>query len=401
MSVSNLPTRAEVLLKMFQRWTPVAPMEYVPLDQVCGRISAHELQSQVTLPVVRSSIADGIAVDSARFAQGMPDTSRWVKGVDYVRADTGDDFDDRFDTVLRIEDVIFPSSGGVILKEGVQVTPGSYIRHSGGIIREGEVILRAGRPIRSADMGLLALGGIQQVPVRKQPVVAFVPTGSELIAPGAPLTRGKNIDANSTLARHMLAEMGAQPLVFPIVRDDTAHIDAALTLALERADIVVLNGGSAQGEEDFTCRMLEQQGEVLCHGVAAGPGRPICVAILQEKLVINLPGPIMSAWYGLDWCVRPAVSRYLGIPMQRRQRVTATLTQDVDGVRGIDFLIKLHLRKRSDGSWQATPLPFRTVPLSECFTSGGMMVSPVGEEGYRAGDQIQAELLCGEEYYGY
>ncbi|MFR3091068.1 MAG: hypothetical protein ACLTMP_04435 [Eggerthella lenta] len=61
---------------------------------------ACDLASTNTLPVVRASSFDGIAVKSAAFANGMPDTSSWKPGVDYVRADTGDDFPDAFDAVV-------------------------------------------------------------------------------------------------------------------------------------------------------------------------------------------------------------------------------------------------------------------------------------------------------------
>ena len=56
---------------------------------------------------------DGIAVKSAAFANGMPDTSSWKPGVDYVRADTGDDFPDAFDAVVMIEKAVVREDGSV------------------------------------------------------------------------------------------------------------------------------------------------------------------------------------------------------------------------------------------------------------------------------------------------
>ena len=72
-----------------------------------GRIPSAKVCSVWTLPVVRSSAGDGIAVDSSRFAQGIPDTSGWIQGRDFVHADTGDDFDDAFDAVIMVEDIAF------------------------------------------------------------------------------------------------------------------------------------------------------------------------------------------------------------------------------------------------------------------------------------------------------
>ena len=73
------------------------------LDEAVGRVLARDVVSTNTLPVVRASSFDGIAVKSAAFADGLPDTSGWKLGVDYVRADTGDDFPDDFDAVVMIE----------------------------------------------------------------------------------------------------------------------------------------------------------------------------------------------------------------------------------------------------------------------------------------------------------
>ena len=102
--MTGFPTREEALADFFKAWRPPFSfsgsndgIELVDLDSAVGRILAKDLKSQSTLPVVRASGLDGIAVKSSAFLDGWPDTTRWTQGVDYVRADTGDDFDDAFD----------------------------------------------------------------------------------------------------------------------------------------------------------------------------------------------------------------------------------------------------------------------------------------------------------------
>ena len=101
--MEGFPTREEALADFFAAWEPVGGEELVTLDEAVGRVLARDVVSTNTLPVVRASSFDGIAVKSAAFADGLPDTSGWKLGVDYVRADTGDDFPDDFDAVVMIE----------------------------------------------------------------------------------------------------------------------------------------------------------------------------------------------------------------------------------------------------------------------------------------------------------
>ncbi|MDR3114743.1 MAG: hypothetical protein LBU25_04400, partial [Treponema sp.] len=294
-------TRKEVLEELFALWNPPFNIETVPLEEARGRITAQALYSRLTLPLVRSSNGDGIAVCSAAFAEGPPDTSAWIEGNDYVRADTGDDFDDRFDAVIMIELVGFDGEGRIFLPPELRVVPGLNISGTGNSVMEGELLLEKALPIRACDLGALALGGLRDVPVVKKPLVAFIPTGSELIPAGQLPKRGQNIDTNSILARHMLLEMGAEPLILPIVKDDPELLKQALEQALDVADVVIINGGSSKGAEDYNARLLAEQGSLICHGVNAAPGRPLCMALIGQKPVVNLAGPMVAAYFGLDW----------------------------------------------------------------------------------------------------
>ena len=140
---------------------------------------------------------------------------------------------------------------------------------------------------RTHGVQILHQGGVWDVPVLRKPAVAFIPTGNELVPPRSAVVRGKNVDTNSVLARTSLQLLGAEPLLYPIVPDDRAMLGRTLDDALGRADIVILNGGSSKGGEDHNARLLHERGKVLCHGVAAAPGRPLCAAMVEGKPVVN------------------------------------------------------------------------------------------------------------------
>lgn len=393
----HLLSREEIIRRVTENWPVKREWEEVAVESAGNRIPVSDICSSITLPVVRASSRDGVAVMSSRFVQGLPDTLGWVRGVDYERADTGDDFDDRYDAVITIEDVDISSDGTLRIHEGVKVAPGENVRPAGSTVKKGELLAKANLPLRPRDLAGLQMGGISRVRVLKKPVVAFIPSGSELVAPGTSLSRGKNIDTNSLLMRETLEELGAEVLCFPIVRDDGEQMEQALNQALERADLVVMGGGSSKGEEDYTATLLHKKGKVLCHGAQAVPGKPLCAAIIKGKPVINLPGPFMAAYHGLEWCLNGLVSYYLGQPPRQRAAVNAALTKPLQGSGTVSMLVHMEVVRTKDGGYRATPCSIRETPMGRSIMANGQYMTKLNED-IPAGGVIEVELLRGIGY---
>jgi molybdopterin molybdotransferase len=397
-SFENLPTREEVLDSIFALWKPERPVETVAVEAALGRVLARDYHSLVTLPVVRASGGDGIAVSSKCFSNGIPDTSNWKIGEDFVRADTGDDFDDRFDAVIFIEDVDLTDDGKISIHSDVEVKKGSNVRQAGSTINKGDLLVQKHRPLRPRDLAGLHMGGVLAVEVFKKPVVAFIPTGSELVSPRSQVPRGKNIDTNSVLVQTTLQLLGAEPLLYPIVSDDKTALEQVLDDALQKADLVILNGGSSKGDEDYNARLLHKLGKVLCHGAAAAPGKPLCAAIANNKPVINLPGPFLAAYHGLEWCINALVSHYLCLPPKTRQTLEVTLTEEVRVPKDISILCNFNLGRSKNGEYLATPINFKQGPMGKTVGAIAQYMTPLGGEPLPAGSKITVELLQGIEY---
>jgi molybdopterin molybdotransferase/putative molybdopterin biosynthesis protein len=387
------PTRQWVVEAVRERWCPTPVSEEFPLREVLGRVAAENVSARFDQPVVRASAMDGIGVPSALFADGMPDSGAWRLGHEYVRADTGDDFDDAYDAVVPIEKVTFADGGGLVLEEGLEVTAGLNVRPAGSSVAAGELLVRAGTRLTPGDVAALAAGGAAQVAVRRRPVVAFIPTGSELVALGSVPARGKVIDSNSVLVAGMLAEMGAEALCLPIVGDDPQLLGAALDTALGTADLVIINAGSSKGGEDFNARLLEERGELLCHGVAAAPGRPLAVAFVDGKPVLNVPGPPLATWFVMDWCTRALVAHALDVEPAGRPAVEAVLAGKVGAPPFMEILCRVEL-EQVDGAWMATPVPLRGASLPRAMCASAQFVTALGREGgYQEGEKVTVELL--------
>lgn len=390
--MEKFTTCEQALAMLFEKWEPAVGTETVPVAQALDRVPVREYAALHSIPVVRASAMDGAAVQSARFADGMPDTSGWKLGEDYVRADTGDDFDDRFDAVIRIEDVTLLPGGGIQLKEGVPVTAGMNVRDTGSSLREGTRLNDASLPLRPSDLAALAMGGVTEMEVWKKPRVAFIPTGSELIAVGEPLRRGCNYDTNSLLVSLTLGQMGAQCVCYPIVPDDPERLKRTLHQALRDADIIIINGGSSKGSEDFNTRLLASEGEFLFHGVAAAPGRPLSMAIVEGKPVINMAGPALAAFYTLEWCIRPIICRCLHRPVPTGCTIRGKLTRPLRGGAPLNLLSRVEVRWTKDG-YTVTPIGRGEADLPAMLRTNAMLILPAGGPGYAAGDEIEVQLL--------
>ncbi|MDR2770588.1 MAG: molybdopterin molybdotransferase MoeA [Clostridiales Family XIII bacterium] len=386
------PTRREVIDIILNKWKPAPGRETLPVDAAIGRVAARDHLSRHDLPVVRASSMDGIGVDSSTFAAGAPDTSLWREGASYVRADTGDDFDDRFDAVIPIEAVRFPEGGGIALAEDLRVTPGMNVRPAGSSVRRGELLVAAGTRLRPFDLAALVLGGVTEAETLKKPIIAFIPTGSELVSQGSVPARGQTVDSNSALARHMLAEMGADPLCFPIVRDDREALRAAVRRARAEADIILLCGGSSKGGEDYNAQLIAEMGEGLFHWIASAPGRPTAAAMLDGVPLINMPGPPLAAYFVMDWCVRALIEHFLGTPKSARKTVRARLPEGLEATEGMEILRKLDLRESKE-SCEARVIEMRASSTVRSLTAPAQLVTDAGPQGREPGESVEIELL--------
>ena len=426
-------TKEETLKLMYSKWTPQISEETVSIDDCLGRVLAEDVYAEYNIPVVRSSAMDGIAVKSSAFfdeetgEEKTPDTENWVLGQDYVRADTGDDFDDAFDAVIAIEMVELLENGGVRLDLNRPAGPGPRrpggpedhkgpkdgekpghgpgpkgrgphgpfkvrkdvnVRPAGSAVKKGTLLAAKGTWIRPEDIASIAMSGKNEFKVVKKPVVSFIPTGSELVPAGTDLQRGQNFNSNGPMVKAMLEQMGAEPHIMPIVKDKKSDLRTALEKAIEVSDIVIINGGSSKGEEDFNTRMLDEMGELLSHGVAAVPGRPMGFAIINGKPVINTSGPSVACFHGMKWCISELINAALGIEKQPVYRRLVTLAEDLHTPPVMSRLVRLNVEETEDGPVAHQP---EQGGMAADMKTNAMFLSEIGKE-YPAGSKIEVEM---------
>lgn len=384
--------RAEALAGLKKAWHPVPETETVPLSKACGRVLASPVYASYNLPVVRASHWDGYAVRSADFKNGIPNTSTWVAGKEYAPADTGDDFSDAFDAVIPIEDLWFDESGRMRFEDEMDFSEALRVVPAGSWLKKGELLAPAHCVLTPLHIASLAAGGAAAVPVLKKPVVAFIPTGDELIPAGTVPKRGEMVNAAGPMIEAVLQQSGAEPMMFSIVKDDEKQLRAVFSAAVQAADIVIISGGSSRGGADYNHRVVEEAASFYVHGMRSVPGYPVALAEVRGRAVVNLPGPVFAASLAADWCIRALTAHWFGIPVPNRPTARVTLTADCRKSPAFEMLVRLKLTSGPAGLL-GTPVGKGTTIPEMMQSFDALLTIPEGSEGFSAGETVTAELL--------
>src|SRR6478672_159815 len=87
---------------------------------------------------------------------------------------------------------------------------GANRRLAGEDVRQGQIVLPAGRRLAAQDVALAAALGLTRLDVRRRVRVALFSTGDEIVEPGAPRPAAALYDANRYLLAGMLDRLGAE-----------------------------------------------------------------------------------------------------------------------------------------------------------------------------------------------
>ena len=326
---------------------PLDPIT-LPLADSHGCVLAEDVVAQWPLPSFDNSSMDGYAVlasDVSSAAEASPVTLTVIDDVPAgsradvalrpgcaVRIMTGAPIPSGTDCIVPVE-VTDAGTDSVEIRE--RVDPGSYIRRAGEDVIIGDVVVRAGTLLSSRQLAVIAAVGKGHVVVYPRPRVAVLSTGSELVEPGTPLSKGMISDSNSFLLVSAANEAGAQAYRVPPVPDDAEAFSAAISDQLLRADLILTSGGVSMGAYDTVKEVFSSYGTVEFTKVAMHPGMPQGHGVVGESdderiPVITLPGNPVSSYISFQNFVRPAINKLRGLGSTDRPRLAAEVTKPLD-----------------------------------------------------------------------
>jgi putative molybdopterin biosynthesis protein len=365
-------------------------LETIEVDDSLGRFTAEPVFALRSSPSYNAAAMDGIAVhfnDLTGASEANP--LRLVQDR-FLPVNTGNAIPEGFNAVVMIEDVHFLSEHEVELH--MPATPWQHVRTIGEDIVATELILPEGHMVRAIDQGAMLATGVTEIVVQRPPRAHVIPTGSELIQPQQQPKPGQIIEFNSRILAGYLNEWGADASRGLPVVDNPELLKRALLAAADENDLVILNAGASAGTRDYSAKVLTEIGEVIVHGVAIKPGKPVILAFIGDTPVIGLPGYPVSALLTMRIFVREMVSMFLGQGQPESQFVEATLSRPLHSAMGVDQFVRISLGLVGD-NLMATPSGKGAGAVMSLVRADGLLTVPSGSEGIGAGEKVQIELL--------
>ena len=293
------------------------PVESVPLRDSVRRILRDDVLSDADSPPFDKAIRDGFAVrvedlDPIPVVLSVVGESRagLAANVTVERGQcceimTGAPLPAGSNAVVMVENTERVSPNSVRILRGVRENEGLLRR--GAEARQGELILRSGRRIGLADLGLLAGNGKSTVLVSAKPSVAVIATGDELVEVEETPKPDQIRNSNSYTICAQVEEAGARPTALGIARDDLDDLRRKICQGLEE-DILIVSGGVSVGKYDLVEKVFAEFGvEVLFDKIAMKPGKPTVFGHRGQTYVFGLPGNPISTMVAFHMFVRPLI----------------------------------------------------------------------------------------------
>lgn len=294
-----------------------------------------------------------------------------------------------------------PGADAVIMQEHVEpagldsirllseVRPGQNVLPQGAEMRQGEMVLGVGTLIRPQEIGVLASLGKTAVTVFRQPIVAILPTGDELVEPGMMPEPGQIRNSNAAMLAALVSRANALPRYLGIARDTPESLRPLIREGL-KSDLLVLSGGVSVGPLDLVPRLLAEEGvQLVLHQVALKPGKPLLFGVRDGKLVFGLPGNPVSSFVGFELFVRPALRVMLGKAEPHLVFVEASFTEPFHyrTDRPTYYPVKLWLE---DGRWYVRAVRWLgSADLKSLTQANALACLPVGDSQFAPGQTVR------------
>ena len=403
-------TPQEALRLLLQ--VPPVTTERVPTVRARGRVLAEDLYSAVDLPHFHRAAMDGYAVkakDTFGASQSLPaylklagvmemgkEAARPVATGEAIRISTGGMMPPESDAVVMVEYADEVEGGLVEIHRGV--SPWQNVIQIGDDIKKGEMVFQRGRRLRAHDLGALTGIGISLVPVYKQPRIALISTGDEIVDADTDPLPGQVRNINQHSLAGLIEECGGELKDWGVVRDDKDQLTKAIGEALEWGDLVLLSGGSSMGAKDIALETILSfaDSEFVFHGISISPGKPTIFAKARGKPILGLPGYPVSALVIFDLFAGPLIRRLAGQDTETVTRFTktvqATLKTNISSQVGREDYVRVTLERDAD-RLLAIPLPTKSGAIFTLVKADGMVRIDLNQDGLEPGEEVEVILF--------
>lgn len=373
--------------------------ELVDIYKALNRVTSKAIYAKCNSPLYNLSSMDGICVKSSEL-KNITDANPKIieEGKDYKIVDTGDPIHAPFDSVIMAEDLIEVDDKHVKIIASPSVW--QNVRPIGEDIVAGEMIIESNKKITATDIGACLASGNIMIECYKHMNVGVIPTGDEIVKPTLNPKVGDIIDSNSGMLSALVEGVGAKAKRYDIVKDNYDKIKAKILEALSENDIVLVNAGSSAGTEDYTVHILKELGEVIVHGVSIKPGKPVILAIVNNKPVIGCPGYPVSSYFAFDSFVKPIIMMMQGElkntndinDIEDYESIRATVSKRVVSTLKYKEYVRVKVGKVQD-KYVAAPLSRNASSQMSMVKADGFLIIPKNSEGVDVNEIVDVKIL--------
>ena len=380
MSLRNLDLREAT--RLVRAGVPALGVETVSLAQAVGRVLAVPVVAARDQPPFRSSAMDGYALRRSDIAVGavLKIVGASVAGRRFtgplsageaVRIFTGAPVPDGLDAVVIQENTV--ARDGFVELTADAVSTGDHIRRAGQDFTVGATLLDADQRLDAWKLSLAAAAGAAELTVRRQPRVAVLCNGDELVPVGGAPGPDQIFESASAAVVALIAQWGGEAIVLGTEGDDLEVLYA--TLSRVEADLIVTIGGASVGDHDLVKPALERLGLKLDFvSLNLRPGKPTSFGVLANgSHVLGVPGNPASAFVVVQLLLKPWIESALGVP-DRDPFVRAVTVRDIPANGPRETYLRATLGVSDDGRLQVEAFNDQDSSLISVFARAGALV---------------------------
>jgi molybdopterin molybdotransferase len=385
------------------------PALRMPLDDALDAVLAEDVVSPLDIPAWTNSAMDGYAVRGTDVRGASEERPVRLKVVEHLPAGrfptkpigegecarifTGAPLPEGTDTVIRQEDTDEGTEVVTIVRDR---DVGVNFRRAGEDIRKGTTALALGSELGPAQLGVLASLAVAHPLVYRQPRVAILGSGDEIVDVDQPeeiLSGRKTASSNTHTLLAMVRRSGAEPVNLGIARDTPESLREHLTRALD-ADLLVTTAGISVGEHDYLRGVLDELGaEQRFWKLRMRPGAPVGFGLLQGVPWIGLPGNPVSTMVTFELFVRPAIRKMAGHLLPFRRTVPVRLAEPVRLKPRLQHFLRAVVTDGAGGPEARLTGPQGSGILTSMILANALLIVPEGQFETPAGATLRALLF--------
>ncbi|MBE0649997.1 MAG: molybdopterin molybdotransferase MoeA [Bacteroidales bacterium] len=309
----------EEALKLVLENAHTLGIETVSFENSINRVLAVDVVSDVDMPPFNKAAMDGYACRNVDLKNELEvieviPAGHWPEKTicenQCSKIMTGAPLPQGADTVIMIEYVKEVAPNKIVFsKEDTK----SNVCLLGDDVKTGDVVLKKGTFIKAKHIPVLASAGATQIEVFRQPVVAVVSTGNELVEPEIRPQPSQIRNSNGYQLVAQVKELGLSVRYFGIARDTFEDTDALFQKAIAEADVLIMSGAVSVGDYDFVPEVLKKSGfDIHFHGVSVKPGKRTIFGTHENKWFVGVPGNPVSSYVQFETLIKPLLLKIEG-----------------------------------------------------------------------------------------